>query len=317
MEWENKMIEKRSLYNRHRKKRIRYSGFSIVGMAFLAFFVIGLTISLSIRACTHQEKNVQEKHISDKNGSNSNSIEPEELPNESTNYVMSDSVIRICMPAPLDGVSEQMLRKTGYIVSYNQNTRCPNWVAWQLTAEHTDGSCKRMNNFHEEEGVPEPRATLQDYRGSGWSRGHMCPAGDNKWSYKAMFDSFSLVNVCPQNSSHNSGLWNSLEMDCRRWARQYGEIYIVCGPLFYNREHETIGTNKVVVPEAFFKVILCLNGKPKAIGFVVKNNEGAKKKDQYVNTVDQVERITGMDFFPALPDSIEDIVEATANINEW
>jgi endonuclease G len=106
-------------------------------------------------------------------------------------------------------------------------------------------------------------------------------------------------------------------MDCRKWAQKYGDVYIVCGPLFYSKEHETIGANKVVVPEAFFKVILCLNGKAKAIGFVVKNNEGAKKKDQYVNTVDQVERITGMDFFPALPDSIEDIVEATANINEW
>ncbi len=106
-------------------------------------------------------------------------------------------------------------------------------------------------------------------------------------------------------------------MDCRQWAKKYGDIYIVCGPLFYNREHETIGVNKVVVPEAFFKVILCLQGKPKAIGFVVKNNAGAKKKDQYINTIDDVERITGMDFFPSLPDEIENEVEAYANISCW
>ena len=215
------------------------------------------------------------------------------------------------------GTPSQILNRIGYTTSYNFNTKCPNWVAWHLTADHTDGPIKRMSNFYEEESVASPRATLEDYRDSGWSRGHMCPAGDNKWSETAMYESFSLVNVCPQNASLNSGLWNRIEMDCRKWAQKYGDVYIVCGPLFYSKEHETIGANKVVVPEAFFKVILCLNGKPKAIGFVVKNNEGAKKKDQYVNTVDQVERITGMDFFPALPDSIEDVVEATANINEW
>jgi endonuclease G len=174
-----------------------------------------------------------------------------------------------------------------------------------------------MNNFHEEEDVPEPRATLQDYRGSGWSRGHMCPAGDNKWSYNAMYDSFSLVNVCPQNSKLNSGLWNSIEMDCRKWARKYGAVYIVCGPVWMKGEHRSIGENEVLVPEAFFKVVLCLAGKPKAFGFIVRNTEGNKKRDMYYNSVDQVERITGFDFFPALPDDIEDVVEATASIEDW
>lgn len=229
----------------------------------------------------------------------------------------SDSVYFICKPAPISLISEQIIRKTSYIASYNKDTKIPNWVAWHLTSEHTDGPYRRQNNFYEEESVTRPRATLEDYRGSGWSRGHMCPAGDNKWNETAMYESFSLVNVCPQNANLNSGLWNSLEIDSRRWAKQYGDIYIVCGPVFLNREHETIGVNKVVVPEAFFKVILCLQGKPKALGFVVRNNEGKKKRDQFVNTVDQVERITGIDFFPALPDSIENVVEAYANLDDW
>lgn len=91
----------------------------------------------------------------------------------------------------------------------------------------------------------------------------------------------------------------------------------MCGPVLLNREHETIGENKVVVPDAFFKVILCLQGKPKAIGFIVRNNEGTKKRDQYINTVDDVEHMTGIDFFPALPDDIENEVEASADINDW
>lgn len=229
----------------------------------------------------------------------------------------SDSAFIICKPAPLSLISEQILEKSSYIVSYNKDTRIPNWVAWHLTADHTDGLVRRMSNFYEEESVSIPRATLEDYRGSGWSRGHMCPAGDNKWSETAMYESFSLVNVCPQNASLNSGLWNVIEIDCRRWANRFGDVYIVCGPILMNKEHETIGINKVIVPEAFFKVILCLQGKPKAIGFVVKNNEGKKKKDQFVNTIDEVERITGIDFFPNLPDDIENKVEEYANLDDW
>lgn len=212
---------------------------------------------------------------------------------------------------------DKKLYRIGYSVSYNEKTKCPNWVAWHLTAEHTDGPYKRLNNFYEELNVPRPRATLEDYKGSGWSRGHMCPAGDNKWSEEAMYQSFSLVNVCPQDARLNSGLWNSFEIDCRRWAHKFQDIYIVCGPVFYRQEHVTIGDNRVYVPEAFFKVVLCLNGKPKGLGIVVKNNSGTKKNDLYYNSIDQVERITGYDFFPALPDSIEDEVEAVVNMDLW
>ena len=230
---------------------------------------------------------------------------------------MPDSVVELCTAAPLTKTPEIVLQRTSYVVSYNKQTRCPNWVAWQLTADHTDGELKRMNNFHEDEDCPRPRATLQDYKGSGWSRGHMCPAGDNKWSREAMYDSFSLVNVCPQDSKHNSGVWNSIEMDCRQWARKYGEVFIVCGPVWTKGKHQTIGPNKVQVPEAFFKVVLRLKPKPAGFGFITRNNEGTKKRDLYYNSIDQVERITGINFFPALPDDIENEVEAKADVSDW
>ena len=230
---------------------------------------------------------------------------------------VSDSIFEICKPAPLTGVSEQIIKKKSYIVSYNKDTKIPNWVAWHLTGDHSDGPVGRSNAFYEDEEVPAPRATSEDYRGSGWSRGHMCPAGDNKWNSDAMYESFSLVNVCPQNSSHNSGLWNSIEMDCRRWARKYGDIYIVCGPVLMRGNHETIGDNAVIVPEAFFKVVLCLNDKPKAFGIITRNTDGNSKRDLYYNSIDQVERITGIDFFPALPDELEDYIESDVNMNLW
>ena len=302
--------------NRRRKKRTHYSGVFIVCMAFLAFIVIGLTVSLSIRACSHHHNYTQEYNRYEANTGHIDA-KYEDAIEENISYEIPDSIARICVPRPLEGISEQIICRTSYVASYNKDTKIPNWVAWQLTAEHADGPLKRMNNFHEDEECPLPRATLQDYRGSGWSRGHMCPAGDNKWNSEAMYDSFSLVNVCPQNSRLNSGLWNSIEMDCRNWARKYREIYIVCGPVLMKGNHEIIGENEVVVPEAFFKVVLCLNGIPKGFGFIVRNTDGNKKRDLYYNSIDQVERITGIDFFPALPDDIEKKVEANVNIDDW
>lgn len=221
------------------------------------------------------------------------------------------------IPAPLKGKSEIILTRKGYTVSYNVDNKIPNWVAWHLTSEHADGEYKRTGGYLEDTEVPKPRSTKKDYDSMKWSHGHMCPAADNKWDKKAMKESNLLTNICPQDRSLNSGLWNKIEQDCRRWAKKFGDVYIVCGPVLLNREHETIGENKIVVPEAFFKVILCLNPKPKAIGFIIRNNEGKKKRDQYINTIDEVERITGIDFFPALPDDIEIKVEAYSNIDEW
>lgn len=225
---------------------------------------------------------------------------------------------KLVMQTSPKGTSEQILERTGYVASYNKVTLLPNWVAWHLTAERTEGSAKRSGvDFAEDTEVPEPRATDWDYYNSGYDRGHMCPAADNKWSKKAMEESFLFTNMCPQNGNLNRGDWNEMEMACRKWAKKYGDLYIVCGPILYKGKHKTIGKNKVVVPEAFFKVVLRTGDNPQAIGFIYKNTSGNRPKDSYVNTVDEVERITGIDFFPSLPDDVEKNVEATANIANW
>lgn len=225
---------------------------------------------------------------------------------------------KLVMQTSPKGTPEQILKRTGYVASYNKTTLLPNWVAWHLTAERTEGSAKRSGvDFAEDTEVPEPRATDWDYYNSGYDRGHMCPAADNKWSKKAMEESFLFTNMCPQNGNLNRGDWNEMEMACRKWAKKYGGLYIVCGPILYKGKHKTIGKNKVVVPEAFFKVVLRTGDNPQAIGFIYKNTSGNRPKDSYVNTVDEVERITGIDFFPSLPDDVEKNVEATADIANW
>lgn len=225
---------------------------------------------------------------------------------------------KLVMQASPKGTPEQILKRTGYVASYNKTTLLPNWVAWHLTAERTEGSAKRSGvDFAEDTEVPEPRATDWDYYNSGYDRGHMCPAADNKWSKKAMEESFLFTNMCPQNGNLNRGDWNEMEMACRKWAKKYGDLYIVCGPILYKGKHKTIGKNKVVVPEAFFKVVLRTGDDPQAIGFIYKNTSGNRPKDSYVNTVDEVERITGIDFFPSLPDDVEKKVEAECDLGLW
>lgn len=225
---------------------------------------------------------------------------------------------KLVMQTSPKGTPEQILKRTGYVVSYNKTTLLPNWVAWHLTAERTEGSAKRSGvDFAEDTEVPEPRATDWDYYNSGYDRGHMCPAADNKWSKKAMEESFLFTNMCPQNGNLNRGDWNEMEMACRKWAKKYGDLYIVCGPILYKGKHKTIGKNKVVVPEAFFKVVLRTGDDPQAIGFIYKNTSGNRPKDSYVNTVDEVERITGIDFFPSLPDDVEKKVEAECDLGLW
>lgn len=217
-----------------------------------------------------------------------------------------------------DNTHEQLLQRTGYIVSYNKDTKLPNWVAWHLTPDRISGPAKRSGiDFEPDLDVPAPRAEDSDYYGSGYDRGHMCPAADNKFSKKAMQESFLFTNMCPQNSNLNRGDWNEMEMACREWAQKYGSVYVVCGPILYKGKHKTIGKNRVVVPEAFFKVVLRTGENPNAIGFIYKNTEGNRPKGDYVNTVDEVERITGIDFFPSLPDNIEDKIEAKADIADW
>jgi endonuclease G len=238
--------------------------------------------------------------------------------NTSTQGVQKTNVMYE-LPAALNDRPEQILKRQGYTTSYNSSTKNPNWVAWHLTKSHTYGSFQRSSEvFTEDAEAQGGRATNNDYYNSRFDRGHMCPAGDNKWSQQAMTESFLFTNVCPQNHGLNKYEWNDLEILCRDWAREYGAVDIVCGPIYEKGgEQKTIGRNKVWVPDAFFKVVLCRQGNPKAIGFIYRNIGQKQKMADAVYTVDQIEQMTGIDFFPSLDDKTENRIEAEANLADW
>ena len=277
-----------------------------------------LATSLSLTSCMPSSK-VQTPSASESGDGNirtESHLNDQKAPAEATEA--KGDIEGLEIPAQLTDRKEAILRRTGYTVSYNEDLLIPNWVAWHLTSDRLTGPAKRKGiSFMEDTEAPGVLVNTHDYARSGFDRGHMCPAGDNKWSQQAMRESFLLTNICPQAPSLNRGDWNEMEIQCRKWAETYGDIYIVAGPILYRGHHKQIGAHRVTVPEAFFKVVLCMKGEPKAIGFIYKNGDGNRPKGDYVNTVDEVERITGIDFFPSLPDETERRVEAKASLDEW
>ena len=235
----------------------------------------------------------------------------------------------------------QIIRREAYTTCYNHDTRCPNWVAWVLTKgkvqAKTDkkiwyddaGNAIGINNFSPEmikvtyiydieAEVPRPELDDWDDMPVDMSHGHMCPAADCKMSPAAMNQSFLLTNICVQAVKLNTGSWSKLETKCRNLAEKYGCIYIVAGPIFNNGVPTAyMGFNKIAIPDAFFKVLLCMEGTPKAIGFIYTNTNDKHNMQDAVRTVDQIEELTGLDFFPLLPNDVEDVIEGQAKLNEW
>lgn len=218
---------------------------------------------------------------------------------------------RLEIPVALKKRNEIVLKRIGYTVSYNNTYKTPNWVAWELTREETQGKEDRKDKFVPDPDLPEPRVEHADYTRSGYDRGHMAPAADMKWSEEAMAQSFYMSNICPQNQKLNRDDWGDLEETCREWAKKYGRVYIVCGPIYDKKNPKRIGKHQVAVPDRFFKVVLIENRKnPMAMGFLFDNAAHHQALEKYMVTVDSVEAVTKLDFFSKLSDSVENRIEA-------
>lgn len=226
----------------------------------------------------------------------------------------------VSLPVAPPCSTDILIEHEGFCLLYDVKTMCPRWVAWELTAEETKGNVSREGiDFKEDAKVPkECRVISSDYNGGHYGRGHMCPAGDMKWSQQAMQDCHYMTNICPQTAELNKNWWEHLERACRQWARQYGSIQIVCGPVFSESPKRFGRKHRMAVPIAFYKVVLSLKaGDEKAIGFLYANDDSPQPMEEAVCSVDEIERVTGIDFFSSLPDEQENVLEAMTNLRAW
>lgn len=213
--------------------------------------------------------------------------------------------------------TNQIIQHTNFTLSYSEKDEQAEWVAYQLTNAELRNEAEREDNFREDPKVLTGSASLNDYRRSGYDRGHLAPAGDMGFSENAMSESFYMSNMSPQDRSFNRGIWRSLETLTRDWAAENGSLYVVTGGVLTGKM-KAIGKNKVSVPKYFYKILLDLNEPEiKAIAFLLPNEGSDANLTQFVVSIDSVESMTGIDFFPALPDDLETKLESSTRLSGW
>ena len=211
---------------------------------------------------------------------------------------------------------DSVVNHYAYSLSFNQKYHQANWVAYQLTRAETSKLFDRENKFVSDPLIPGTDLSL-DYEKSGYDRGHLAPAADMGFSKITMTESFYYSNMSPQVPGFNRGIWKQLEEQTRNWAIEYDSLYIVVGPIFSD-SMKVIGPHQIAVPNSYYKVILDNHkGKEKMIGFVMLNESSKNSLQSFVVTVDSVEVLTGIDFFPLLEDSLETKLESLVLLNSW
>jgi endonuclease G len=165
--------------------------------------------------------------------------------------------------------------------------------------------------------VKTKSADWRNYKNSGYDRGHLCPAGDRRMSFEAYNETFLTSNISPQDHDFNAGIWNRLEQKVRYWAEKYDGVYIVTGGVL-KENLKTIGDENVSVPNKFYKIIVdASGGNYKAVAFLIPNKPSSESFYKYTVSIDEVEAKTGIDFFPQLPDSIENKLEQMVDLKAW
>lgn len=218
---------------------------------------------------------------------------------------------------PATSPEHTIISHTGFSLTYNESHEQANWVAYELTREKTVKVAERTDKFLSDPKVTTGTAVNQDYTKSGYDKGHLAPAADMSWSEIAMNESFYFSNISPQLPGFNRGIWKRLEELVRTWAVENDAIYIVTGPVL-SEGLQSIGTNKVSIPDYFYKVILDYSAPDiKGIGFIFPHASSNEPLFNYAVSIDSIELLTGIDFFPSLPDSHEILIEKTLCIPCW
>ncbi len=205
--------------------------------------------------------------------------------------------------------THQIVRHSYYTLSYSEKDEQPEWVYYELTPALMRGKQSRTDDYRPDSLVSTISAQLDDYRGSGYDRGHLCPAGDMKLNFTSMSETFYLSNISPQEKEFNAGIWNTLEEMVRRWALTSGRLYVVTGGVLTQNKGK-IGLDGVSIPKYFYKIIYDPKGQGKMIAYLIPNEKSTKPLQTFAVSVDSLESITGIDFFPALQDSIENLLES-------
>lgn len=213
--------------------------------------------------------------------------------------------------------TSQIVKHNYYSLSYDEKAEQAEWVAYELKKDYIKNSDFKRPFFIEDPKVTTQSADWRNYKNSGYDKGHLCPAADMEFSLDAYTDTFFTSNISPQNHEFNSGIWNRLEQKFRYWAVKNDGLIIITGGVLKGSS-KSIGQENVLVPNYFYKIALShTNGNYKMIAFLIPNKKSSKPIYDYAVAVDEIESMTGIDFFPKLDDKLENSLEKNVNLNTW
>lgn len=204
---------------------------------------------------------------------------------------------------------ESFITHNFYSLLYNEDHEQADWVAYKIDPGRGYQGVVRTDRFIPDTSVKTGSANNADYYRSGYDRGHMAPAADMSFSELAMSESFLYSNISPQLPGFNRGIWKQVEDFVRKEALLYDSIYVFSGPV-YKGDEESIGDNHVTIPSGFYKIALRFSGNRMSVtGWLFPHSSLSGDPSRFIVTVDSIETVTGIDFFPSLPDRIEKRLE--------
>ena len=223
----------------------------------------------------------------------------------------------IALPTPIHG--EEIVNHSAYTLSYNDEHEQPNWVVHMVTKDILYGAVSRTNDFRPDPNLKCGSMDSVDYWNSGFDRGHLAPSADFRWSLNALSESYYYSNMSPQVADLNRGAWSKLENQGREWSLDCNELFVVTGPVLKpNLPKVQQGSFRLSIPEYYYKIFVDLYGPEyKAIAFIMPNKKIDDPIMNYVVSIDEIEKKTGIDFFPTLDDSLEERLEKKSIVEEW
>jgi endonuclease G, mitochondrial len=215
---------------------------------------------------------------------------------------------------------EIRLNKKYFLVTYSKSFSIAKSVEYSLLSNNLrNARVKRKNKFFVDPELIQLQLNAIDpteYKGSGYDRGHLAPSADFSWSMEANEETFVMSNMVPQSPNLNRGAWRRVEETVRKWACTEGHLLVVTGPVL--EENLLRHKDRLTIPKTFFKVVLDRTPPRKAIGFILSQSsrtDGSVAK--FSTTVDDVEKITGLNFFEEISDEEQNSIESVNSYNEW
>lgn len=210
-----------------------------------------------------------------------------------------------------------MIKHQHFLLSYSEPHEQAEWVAYLLKREHLTYDDRKRPYFIEDPKVRSKSADWRNYKGSGLDRGHLCPAGDRRFSEQAYNETFYTSNISPQERDFNAGIWNRLEMKVRQWSKKYGDIYVITGGVLRDDLWE-IGEEDVAVPKAFYKLVFRGNtDNLKLAAFVFPHEDSNRPLQDFLVSIDDLEQQTGIDFFHKMPLKWQEKIERKIKKSDW